>query len=89
MHGLAEAVPLTPADEAELRLADDVAKSVESLRGWKFKQTVKKGMYSEAELRAFIEKRLAEEYPPRSSSRTRNSYARSAPCPSPHRFARR
>ncbi|HYV51138.1 MAG TPA: hypothetical protein VE910_04485 [Dongiaceae bacterium] len=64
MHGLAEAVPLTPADEAELRLADDVAKSVESLRGWKFKQTVKKGMYSEAELRAFIEKRLAEEYPP-------------------------
>src|SRR5262245_55626152 len=63
MPGWAAAVPLTPADEAELRLADDVAKSVESLRGWKFKETVKKGMYSEAELRGFIEKRLVEEYP--------------------------
>jgi len=62
-HGLAGAVPLTAADEAELRLADDVAKTVETLHGWKFKQPVKKGMYSEAELRGFIEKRLAEEYP--------------------------
>jgi len=57
------AAPLTPADEAALRLADDVAKSVESLRGWRFKVPVKKGMYSEAELRGFIEKRLVEEYP--------------------------
>lgn len=63
MHGAASAATPTPADEAELRLADDVAKSVESLRGWKFKQPVKKGIYSEAELRGFIEKRLAEEYP--------------------------
>jgi len=63
VHGLASGAPLTPADEAELRLADDVAKTVESIRGWKFKQTVKKGMYSEAELRGFIEKRLVEEYP--------------------------
>src|SRR5215510_9471988 len=63
-HGLASAAPLTPGDEAELRLADDVAKTVEALRGWKFKQPVKKGMYSEAELHGFIEKRLKEEYPP-------------------------
>jgi hypothetical protein len=64
VHGLASAAPLTPADQAELRLADDVAKTVESLRGWTFKAPVKKGMYSEDELRGFIEKRLVEEYPP-------------------------
>lgn len=49
--------------DSELRLADEIAKEVESLRGWKFTRPVEKGIYTEAELRAFIEKRLVEEYP--------------------------
>ena len=49
--------------DPELRLADEVAKDVESLRGWTFTRPVEKGIYTEPELRAFIEKRLVEEYP--------------------------
>ena len=49
--------------DSELRLADEIAKEVESLRGWKFTGPVEKGIYTESELRAFIEKRLVEEYP--------------------------
>jgi len=44
-----------------LKLADTVMKEVEKLRGWKFKREVKKGVYTEAELRKYITKALFEE----------------------------
>jgi hypothetical protein len=48
--------------EEQLRLVDEVARDVESLRGWPFRHPVAKGIYTETELRGFIEERFAEEY---------------------------
>lgn len=48
-------------DESLIKIADEVQKEVEELRGWKFKRPVKKGVYTEKQLRAFIEKKLFED----------------------------
>ena len=48
-------------DASLIKIADEVQKEVEELRGWKFKRPVKKGVYTEKQLRAFIEKKLFEE----------------------------
>jgi len=48
--------------EADLvRMADEVEKDVERIRGWKFKKQVERKVYTEPELRKFIEKKLFEE----------------------------
>jgi hypothetical protein len=44
-----------------LEAADEVAREVEELRGWKFKHPVRKDVRTEAQLRAYIEKKLFEE----------------------------
>jgi hypothetical protein len=49
-------------NEDLLRLADEVAREVEGLRGWAFRHPVEKGVYTEAQLRGFIEERFAEDY---------------------------
>jgi len=41
--------------------AHEIEKDVEQLRGWKFKHEVKTAVYTETQLRRFIEKRLFEE----------------------------
>lgn len=48
-------------DASLIEIADEVQKEVEELRGWKFKRPVKKGVYAEKQLRAFIEKKLFEQ----------------------------
>ncbi len=56
--------PETTATQNLIEVADEVAKEVEELRGWSFKEPVKKAVYSEDELRAFLNKKLwEEEYP--------------------------
>lgn len=48
--------------EADLiRMADEVEQDVERIRGWKFKKRVERKVYTEPELRKFIEKKLFEE----------------------------
>lgn len=48
--------------EADLiRMADEVERDVERIRGWKFKKRVERKVYTEPELRKFIEKKLFEE----------------------------
>jgi hypothetical protein len=47
--------------EQLLKLADEVQKEVEELRGWKFKRPVKKDVYTEEQLRRYIEKKLFDE----------------------------
>ena len=44
-----------------VKLAEEVEKEVEALRGWKFKRPVKKDVRSEKQLRAYIEKKVFEE----------------------------
>ena len=44
-----------------IKLAKEVEKDVEQLRGWKFKHPVKTDVYTERQLRGFIEKRIFEE----------------------------
>jgi len=44
-----------------IRLAQQVQEEVAELRGWKFKQPVKTDIYSEAQLRRYIEKRIFED----------------------------
>ena len=47
-----------------ISVADEVAKQVEQIRGWKFKRPVDKGVYSKEELRTFIENKIDKEYSP-------------------------
>lgn len=54
--------PAAPGREELIRLADEVKKDVEEIRGWKFKHDVKTDVYTEAQLRTFIEKKLFEEH---------------------------
>lgn len=64
--GPPDSVSRTPGGDAgneeQLRLIDEVAREVESLRGWPFRHPVAKGIYTEDELRGFIEERFTEEY---------------------------
>ena len=48
-------------DKSLIDTADEVGKEVEALRKSKFKQAVKKGVYTEAELRKYLEKKAFEE----------------------------
>lgn len=51
-----------PLSSAELvKMSESVQKEVEKLRGWKFKHPVKTEVYSEEQLRKFIERKLFEE----------------------------
>ena len=60
--GAQESRPVPPmTDEQLLATCDEVMKEVEELRGWKFKTPVKKGVYTEAELRKYLEKKIFEE----------------------------
>jgi hypothetical protein len=54
-------VEVKPDEKALIQTADEVGAEVEALRGWKFKQPVKKGVYNEAELRKYLEKKAFEE----------------------------
>jgi hypothetical protein len=51
-----------PADL--IKVADEVAKDVEALRGWKFKQPVKKQLVTEEQARAWLEKEVEKQAPP-------------------------
>ncbi len=64
-----QAAPATQRAASDVRvkkligIANAVEKQVETLRGWNFKHAIKKGVYSEKQLRAFLEKKLfTEEY---------------------------
>ncbi|MBE3100169.1 MAG: hypothetical protein IMZ44_23870 [Planctomycetes bacterium] len=53
------------AGSADLtRLADDVARDVEAIRGWKFKQPVAKQLVTPEQVRAWLEKEIARQAPP-------------------------
>lgn len=59
---LAQQSQPTAADREKLiQIADEVKQDVEKLRGWKYKHDVKTDVYTEVQLRAFIEKKLFEE----------------------------
>ncbi len=47
--------------EELMKLADKAEKGVEEIRGWKFKRPVKRKVYTEDELRAWLEKKLFEQ----------------------------
>jgi len=51
-----------PTDLA--RLAGEVAKEVEALRGWKFKMPVSKRFVTPKDVRAYLDKQVAEQCPP-------------------------
>lgn len=53
--------PAAPGREELIRIAEEVKKDVEEIRGWKFKHDVKTDVRTEAQLREFIEKKLFEE----------------------------
>ena len=65
------AIPGQDADPSDsisvkslMKLADEAQKGVEELRGWKFKRPVKRKVYTEPQLREWIEKKVfEEEYP--------------------------
>src|SRR5512136_1264974 len=46
------------------RLADEVAKEVEALRGWQFRTPVKKELSTPRDVRQYIERRTQEDLPP-------------------------
>jgi hypothetical protein len=46
------------------RLADEVAKEVEALRGWQFKTPIKKELSTPRDVRQYIERRAQEDLPP-------------------------
>jgi len=60
--------PAAPAAEAApkelLQAADEAAKEVEALRGWKFKAPVKKQVCSPEFVRAYLDKQVAKQCPP-------------------------
>lgn len=56
---IAQEVNMTSA--ALIEMSKEVQKEVEQLRGWKFKRKVNTDVYTEDQLRKFIEKRLFEE----------------------------
>jgi hypothetical protein len=61
----AATAPAAPAAATDLiQVADEVAKDVESLRGWKFKQPVKKQLVTEEQARAWLEKEIEKQAPP-------------------------
>jgi len=61
----AAAPATTTAAPADLiKVADEVAKDVEALRGWKFKQPVKKQLVTEDQARAWLEKEVEKQAPP-------------------------
>ena len=61
----APAAPSATAPAADLiKVADEVAKDVETLRGWKFKQPVKKQLVTEEQARAWLEKEVEKQTPP-------------------------
>lgn len=53
--------PAAPGRDELIRIAEEVKKDVEEIRGWKFKHDVKTDVRTEAQLREFIEKKLFEE----------------------------
>lgn len=61
----AEEKPLATeqAPEAFVKAADTVAKEVETLRGWKFKEPVKKALCTPDGVRAYIAKQIDKYYP--------------------------
>jgi hypothetical protein len=46
-----------------IKMTDEVAKDVETLRGWKFKAPVKKALVTEKEARAWMEKQVDQQLP--------------------------
>lgn len=52
-----------PATEDLVQLAEEVARDVEALRGWKFKKPVKKAMVTEDEMAVYFEKAFDREFP--------------------------
>jgi len=61
----AEAPAPAGAEVASLeQAADEIAKEVEGLRGWTFKEPVKKAVATPAEARALLERQMHEHYPP-------------------------
>jgi hypothetical protein len=59
-------------DDALIALTEDVAREVETLRGWTFKHPVEKAVYGMEELKGYIVKKIREEY---SDEEIRNSQA--------------
>jgi len=57
----APAPGVMPADL--IKMTDEVAKDVETLRGWKFKQPVKKALVTDKEARAWMEKQVDQQLP--------------------------
>jgi hypothetical protein len=49
-----------------VRLADEVAKEVEALRGWSFKQPITKQLATPEQVRQYVDRQMAAELPPRS-----------------------
>ncbi len=62
------AAPAPPSGAAKrpdlARLAEEVAREVEALRGWKFKRPVARRMAGPADVRAYLERQIAEQVPP-------------------------
>jgi hypothetical protein len=65
-QGQAPAVTPAPRQAAGdlLRLADEVAREVEALRGWQFKAPVKKEFSTPRDVRQYIERRAQADLPP-------------------------
>jgi hypothetical protein len=66
-HGQAPAVtPPAPRQAADdlVRLADEVAREVEALRGWHFKAPVRKELSTPRDVRRYIERRAQADLPP-------------------------
>ena len=63
--------PASPMDAAALiAMADSVEAEVATIDGRPFKHPVKKDFYDEDQLRSYLRKEIAKEYPPERSSRT-------------------
>jgi len=58
------AAPAATASPDLARVADEVAKEVEALRGWTFKQPVEKRFCTPQEAMAFVKKEVDEQVPP-------------------------
>jgi len=52
------------ASDALVQLADEVAKEVEALRGWSFKEPVKKQVCTPEHVRAYLEREIEKQHPP-------------------------
>lgn len=61
--GAGDAASATTVAEAKrlLEAAEEVARQVEEVRGWKFKEPVEKDVRTEAQLKEFLEKKVLEE----------------------------